>query len=121
MREENGPSTPTCRGNFPVDGVQDQIEALVLRFPFLDHFWATRLVRTYGTDAANFLKGAKSKSDLGEDFGASLTEAEVDWLIDHEFARTADDILWRRTKLGLRLNPEEVDWLEQRISRRKDH
>ncbi|SDX65397.1 glycerol-3-phosphate dehydrogenase C-terminal domain-containing protein, partial [Allgaiera indica] len=44
--------------------------------------------------------------------GASLTEAEVRWLIDHEFARAADDILWRRTKLGLRMNHEEVAALD---------
>jgi glycerol-3-phosphate dehydrogenase len=108
-------------GDFPVDGVQDQIEALVLKFPFLDHFWAGRLVRTYGTDAARLLEGAKSKEDLGEDFGASLTKAEVDWLMDNEFAQTAEDILWRRTKLGLRLRPAEAEWLEQCISRQKDH
>ena len=108
-------------GDFPVDGVQDQIEALIKSFPFVDHFWARRLVRTYGTDAASILEGATSKKDLGEDFGATLTEAEVEWLIDHEFARTADDILWRRTKLGLRLNPAEADWLAQCISRLKEH
>lgn len=108
-------------GDFPVDGVQDQIETLVQNFPFLDHFWAGRLVRTYGTDAANLLEGATSKEDLGENFGATLTEAEVNWLIDHEFARTVDDILWRRTKLGLRFSPAEVEWLDQRISRQKDN
>ncbi|MCK4862416.1 MAG: glycerol-3-phosphate dehydrogenase, partial [Rhodobacteraceae bacterium] len=108
-------------GDFPVDGVQDQIEALIKTFPFLGHFWARRLVRTYGTDAAKLLEGAKSKEDLGEDFGATLTEAEVDWLKDHEFAQTADDILWRRTKLGLRLSKAEADWLEQCILKQKDH
>lgn len=100
-------------------GVQNQIEALVKAFPFLDHFWARRLVRTYGMDVENLLKGATSKEDLGEDFGATLTQAEVDWLTDHEFAQTADDILWRRTKLGLRLSPAEADWLEQCISRQR--
>ena len=107
-------------GDFPVDGVQDQIEALIKAFPFLDHFWAGRLVRTYGTDAAKLLAGATGKEDLGENFGATLTEAEVDWLKDHEFAQTAEDILWRRTKLGLRLSPAEADWLEQCISKQKD-
>ena len=107
--------------DFPVDGVQDQIESLVKAFPFLDHFWAGRLVRTYGTDAAKLLEGATSKEDLGEDFGATLTEAEVDWLFDHEFAQTAEDILWRRTKLGLRLSPSEADWLEQCILKQRDN
>ncbi len=104
-------------GDFPVDGVQQQIEKLVKSFPFLGHFWARRLVRTYGTDAAKLLEGATSKKDLGEDFGGTLTEAEVDWLKDHEFAKTAEDILWRRTKLGLRLSSTEAEWLDQCIAR----
>ena len=108
-------------GDFPVNGVQDLIEALIQDFPFLDHFWAGRLIRTYGTDAANLLEGASRKEDLGEDFGATLTEAEVDWLTDHEFARTAEDILWRRTKLGLRLSSEEAGWLEKCISMQEHH
>ncbi len=108
-------------GDFPVDGVQDQIDALITAFPFLDHFWAGRLVRTYGTDAAKLLAGATSKDDLGEDFGATLTQAEVNWLRDHEFAQTADDILWRRTKLGLRLSQPEAEWLEQCLLKQKAH
>ena len=68
--------------------------------------WAARLVRLYGTEARTMLGGAGSAADLGEDFGATLTEREVRWLLEREWARTADDILWRRTKLGLRLGPD---------------
>ena len=50
--------------------------------------------------------GAESAGDLGEHFGATLTAREVDWMINHEFARTAEDVLWRRSKLGLRLSGE---------------
>ena len=60
-----------------------------------------RLVRAYGTRATRILGGAKSVSDLGEDFGGGLTAAEVDYLVAHEWARTAEDILWRRSKLSL--------------------
>jgi glycerol-3-phosphate dehydrogenase len=60
-----------------------------------------RLVRLYGTKAAVLLENAQTIADLGEAFGAGLCAREVDYLVDHEWARTADDILWRRTKLGL--------------------
>jgi glycerol-3-phosphate dehydrogenase len=61
-----------------------------------------RLVRLYGTKTAVLLGDAQTVADLGEDFGAGLHAREVDYLVAHEWARTADDILWRRTKLGLR-------------------
>jgi len=94
-------------GDFPVDGAPALIAGLKARYPFLTDFWATRLVRTYGTEAGLILGAAQSPADLGRDFGATLTEAEVRWLMTKEYARTADDVLWRRTKLGLRLTPAE--------------
>jgi len=60
-------------------------------------------VRAYGLDAQRILGPAKQLADLGTDFGATLTQAEVDWLVAHEFAQSADDILWRRTRLGLKM------------------
>ncbi|WP_424830797.1 glycerol-3-phosphate dehydrogenase [Ruegeria sp.] len=95
-------------GDFPVDGVQDLIDRLVSDYGFLDAAWAGRLVRAYGTEARNILVDAKETGDLGEDFGATLTEAELTWLADKEFARTAQDVIWRRNKLGLRLNEDQV-------------
>jgi len=89
------------------------IEAeLCAAHPFLTEAWARRLVRSYGTEARAILGAAKTAEDLGRDFGATLTEAEVRFLIDKEFARTADDILWRRSKLGLRMNDEQRRALE---------
>ena len=70
-------------------------------FPFLTDRWARRLIRAYGTDAALILGDAGTAADLGQDFGATLTAAEVDWLMTQEFACTAEDVLWRRSKLGL--------------------
>ncbi len=55
----------------------------------------------------------RRSGDLGQDFGATLTEREVTWLMQREFARQADDILWRRSKLGLRLSKEQADALER--------
>ena len=65
---------------------------------------ARRLVRAYGTRLDRILGDARdSRDDLGERFGDDLTAAEVRYLMRHEFAETADDVLWRRSKLGLRL------------------
>ena len=88
-------------GDFPWDG----IDALCAGLPPAS---ARRLVHAYGTDAAKVVGGA--------DIGAGLTEREVDWLVQHEFARTAEDILWRRTKLGLRFTAAETEALARILS-----
>ena len=75
--------------------------------PWLDRALAARLVRAYGTRAETILSGAKSMADLGRVFGADLTEREVLYLMRQEWAVQADDVLWRRTKLGLRLTVEQ--------------
>ncbi|MFT6062424.1 MAG: glycerol-3-phosphate dehydrogenase [Paracoccaceae bacterium] len=97
---------PLPGGDFPVNGAPALMAGLRADFPFLTESWAKRLVRGYGTEARDILKGASSAADLGRDFGATLTGAEVNWLIEHEWARCAADVLWRRTKLGLRIDAE---------------
>lgn len=99
-------------GDFPVDGVPALIEDLCARYEFLTPDWAQRLVRCYGTDVAKIFGEAASLSDLGQHFGAGLYEAELRWLITHEFACTAEDVLWRRTKLGLKLTAAQSDLVE---------
>lgn len=99
-------------GDFPVDGVDDLITAMRQSYPFLDAFWARRLVKAYGTDAAVLLGDAASVADLGESFAATLTEREIVWLMEHEFARTAEDVVWRRSRLGLRMTAADIDTLE---------
>lgn len=103
---------PLPGGDFPQDGVARLRADLLARYPFLTAQWAARLVRAYGTDAAVMLGEARAAADLGADFGATLTAREVDWLMTHEFARTAADVLWRRSKLGLRLTPAQMAALE---------
>lgn len=71
------------------------------RWPFLGEARSLRMARAYGTMLDQMLAHVASPADLGQDFGAGLTAREVDWLVAREWARTADDILWRRTKLGL--------------------
>ena len=92
---------PLPGGDFPVDGVPALIGGSRAQHPFLTERWARRLVRAYGTEAAAMLGAARRRrADLGRDFGATLTEAEVRWLMEREYARTAEDVVWRRSKLG---------------------
>ncbi|MBX9698606.1 MAG: glycerol-3-phosphate dehydrogenase, partial [Acetobacteraceae bacterium] len=63
-----------------------------------------RLVRAYGSDLDALLDGAGSLAAMGEAFGAGFTEHELDWLVAREWARTAEDVLWRRSKLGLHMD-----------------
>ncbi|NBJ13511.1 glycerol-3-phosphate dehydrogenase [Microvirga arsenatis] len=82
------------------------------RWPFLPEHLAHRLARSYGTRMEELLGQAQSMADLGEDFGAGLTAAEVDYLARREWARSAEDILWRRSKLGLHVPvdaPAKID------------
>jgi len=99
-------------GDFPVSGVDSLHAELRQAFPFLTNRWATRLIRAYGTDAWHVLANAKTAEDLGEDFGETLTEREVVWLMDQEYAQCAEDVLWRRGKLGLRFSKDQVDRLD---------
>lgn len=108
-------------GDFPVDGVQELIGHLQQKYSFLTERWATRLVRAYGTEAAVMLKDATAKEDLGEDFGATLTQREVEWLMDHEYVHEAADVVWRRSKLGLRMSAPQIAeldaWIKARLSK----
>ncbi len=99
---------PLPGGDFAVDEAQGRIARLQLDYPFLEPAQADRLFRTHGTEAWEVLGAAKDWPDLGEDFGAGLTQAEVDRMRAREFARTAEDIVWRRTRLGLRMDAAQV-------------
>ncbi|RWR13705.1 glycerol-3-phosphate dehydrogenase [Paenirhodobacter populi] len=91
-------------GAFPVGGGADLAQGLTRDYPFLTPAWAARLIRTYGTEARLWLGDAARAADLGQDFGATLTAAEIRWQIDREWARSGKDVLWRRTKIGLHLD-----------------
>ncbi|MEP5760674.1 MAG: glycerol-3-phosphate dehydrogenase [Litoreibacter sp.] len=103
---------PMPGGDFPVDGVEALIIKLKHDFAFLDDFWAKRLIRAYGLDAWDVLDGAEIAEDLGEAFGATLTTQEIRWLMDNEFAQRVEDVVWRRSKLGLRLSKEEIERID---------
>jgi glycerol-3-phosphate dehydrogenase len=109
----HGPWTakaPLPGGDFLWDGVDTLVAKARREWPFLGVDEARRLVRAYGTRLGRVLRDAKRSEDLGPRFG-ELSAAEVRYLMAHEWARTADDVLWRRTKLGLRTTKEEREAL----------
>ncbi|QFU09233.1 Aerobic glycerol-3-phosphate dehydrogenase [Rhodobacteraceae bacterium THAF1] len=112
MKDDWTARVPMPGGNFPVDGVDKLIRDLHAAYPFLTDYHARRLIRAYGTDAKAICGNATDPSGLGRDFGGTLTEAEVRWLMEREYARTAEDIVWRRTKLGLRMSEDEIAALD---------
>ena len=109
---------PLPGGDFPAEEAAEQLARLSADYPFLGDVDAQRIARAYGTRARSWLGEAKGWKDLGQSFGSGLSEAEVDYLRREEWAVTVDDILWRRTKLGLRFSSEErealADFLQDR-------
>jgi glycerol-3-phosphate dehydrogenase len=109
---------PLPGGDFPVGGVERIAVGLRAEAPFLGPDHARRLARSYGTRANRIIEGAQKLEDLGQHFGADLYEREVEYLVRHEWARTAKDVLWRRSKLGLHIGAEGVraleTWFDQR-------
>ncbi|MDP5102606.1 MAG: glycerol-3-phosphate dehydrogenase [Erythrobacter sp.] len=105
-------------GDFARGAAPAKARELALLYPFLGAAQAARLIRLYGTRAAGFLGNAAAPDDLGEAFGHGLTAAEVDYLTTHEWARTAADVLWRRTKLGLHFTPAQTARLDAYLLQR---
>ncbi|MBE0414762.1 glycerol-3-phosphate dehydrogenase [Yoonia sp.] len=107
---------PLPGGDFKVRDRDRLVTDLQADYPFLTTAWALRLIRAYGTDARQVLGDAKTTADLGPDFGATLTGAEVAWLMAREYARTAEDVVWRRSKLGLRMTPDQIAALDAHMA-----
>jgi glycerol-3-phosphate dehydrogenase len=99
-------TAPLPGGDMLWDGVETHVARAQRTWPFLAETEARRLVRGYGTRLDRVLGTAKTRDELGPWFG-ELSAAEVRYLMTNEWARTADDVLWRRTKLGLRLSADE--------------
>ncbi len=94
-------SAPLPGGEIPDADFDRFLEGLQRDRPWLPATLAHRLARAYGARVGELLGDAKGLDDLGHDFGAGLCEREVDYMARNEWARTAEDILWRRSKLGL--------------------
>jgi glycerol-3-phosphate dehydrogenase len=99
-------------GDFPNDGFETLVSVTATRYPFLKRETVRRLVRAYGTRVEMLLGGARTQSDLGRTFGVDLTEAEVLYLAKNEWAMSAADVVWRRSKLGLRMSEAEIEDLD---------
>jgi glycerol-3-phosphate dehydrogenase len=104
---------PLPGGDFPETGFDAEVGRLKSAYPFLEAVLARRLTRLYGTRARTLLGDAKTLADLGRDFGAGLYEAEVRYLVREEWARVAEDVLWRRTKRGLHFSAEQTAALDE--------
>jgi glycerol-3-phosphate dehydrogenase len=102
---------PLPGGDHGAGGIDEFVAGLRARHPFLTETHAQRLARAYGSRTANILGDAKRLDDLGVRYVGDLFAAELDYLQREEWARTAEDVLWRRTKLGLLASPAEVSAL----------
>jgi glycerol-3-phosphate dehydrogenase len=102
---------PLPGGDFAWDRFDNEVDEVRDRWRFLGEDQARRLVAAYGSNAKVILGDAKARSDLGPAFGPELTGAEVRYLMQNEWARFPDDILWRRTKLGLTMQPSDREAL----------
>jgi len=95
-------SAPLPGGAFAYTDIEAEIARLRHRYGFLPASLAGRLIRSYGLRVYRLLGDAGKLADLGARLAPDLHEAELRYLFDQEWARTADDVLWRRTKIGLR-------------------
>jgi glycerol-3-phosphate dehydrogenase len=103
--------TPLPGGDFAWRRFDDEVDRAQARWRSLSESQARRLVAAYGTRIAAVLGDAQSRDDLGPRFGDELTGIEVRYLMTQEWARFADDVLWRRSKLGLTMPPQDREAL----------
>lgn len=99
-------------GDFEPENFSDLVHEIKLKFPFMGENTALRLGRSYGTQVFRLLENCSSLDDLGQEFGAGLTAKEVKYLIKYEWAQTAADVVWRRSKLGLRMSEDQITVLD---------
>jgi glycerol-3-phosphate dehydrogenase len=103
--------TPLPGGDFAWEAFDNEVEEARQRWRFLTEPQARRLVGAYGSRLAEILGDARDRADLGPGFGPDLTAKEVRYLMTREWARFPEDILWRRSKLGLTMQPAEREAL----------
>jgi len=99
---------PLPGGDFGGKSYEDIVRDVMSKYPFASETCARRFVRAYGMDSFVILGKAASEADLGVKFGPTLSSREIDWLMANEYAQTAEDIVWRRSKMGLHLTPEQI-------------
>ncbi len=104
-------------GDFEVEAFDDLVLGITQKHDFIEQPLAWRYARAYGTLTWKLLENIKNQEDMGKDFGSSLYAVEVIYLMQNEWAQTAEDIVWRRTKLGIRMSDKEIstldDWMKE--------
>lgn len=103
---------PLPGGDFPVDEFDHLLNEIRSKYAFLADDQSERLLRSYGTRIYDILGDATAQEDLGKVFCENLTAREVTYLMDHEWAKTAEDVLWRRSKLGIGTTADQISALE---------
>ena len=103
-------------GEFEPLAFEAEVRRLGMDYAGMPPAMLRRMMRLYGTKARVVLGEARDVGALGQHFGADLYAAEVDYLVANEWARTAQDVLWRRTKLGLRVGADDVAALERYLA-----
>ena len=106
-------------GDFAIDGFDQLVDEVQAECSLLSTDVVRRLVRAYGTDARNILAPVESQGDLGVDFGAGIYGVELDWAIENEWVTSAEDFLWRRTRMGLRLTPDQISAVDAYIRQKR--
>ena len=104
---------PLPGGDFPAQGFGDLLKMAQARYPFMQADHLERLCHAYGTRVAMVLGNAESHEQLGKDFGSGLWEVEVRYLMTNEWASCADDVVWRRSKLGLLMDDKQIAALDE--------
>ena len=102
-------------GELPAGGVAEFSQIIAARYPWIAPAVREPLLRRHGSDLPALLGDARRIDDLGEDFGGGLYERELDWLLSREWAHSADDVLWRRTKCGLHMSDQQRQRVAQRL------
>jgi len=106
-------------GAMPAGGLADFVRRQIEpRYPWLREAQGEALARRHGSELPELLGDARGPDDLGEDFGGGLCERELEWMISREWVRTAEDILWRRSKCGLHMTPQQRARVAQRMGDR---
>lgn len=108
---------PLPGGDLPDADFEQFVAGVYQQWHWLPRAQAYRLARNYGSRISQLLEGCQQLSDLGQDFGAGLSQREVEFLVAEEWAKAAEDILWRRTKRGLHMSEAQrsafADWFQQ--------
>lgn len=104
-------------GDMALSEVPNLTKKLDEQLSFLDPFTIRRLVRQYGTQCLNIFEGVAQQKELGRDFGCGVFGKEIDWAIKNEWVTCAEDFLWRRSKMGLRLSKSQKEKLDAYIKK----